>query len=53
MIQLPGGWEIILLVVIIAVIFGGEKAVNSMKSAGKSLYKVKKEVDDIKDLTKK
>ena len=53
MIQLPGGWEIILLVVVIAVLFGGERAINSMKSVGKGIYKVKREVDDIKDITKK
>ena len=49
MIQLPGGWEIILIVIVLAVIFGGEKAVKAMKKAGKEAYKVKKEVDNIKD----
>jgi len=47
--SLPGGWEIILLIIIIAVLFGGPKAINTLKNTGKGLYKVKKEVDDIKD----
>ncbi len=53
MIQLPGGWEIILIVIVVAVIFGGEKAVKAMKKAGQEAYKVKKEVDNIKNITKK
>lgn len=53
MIQLPGGWEVILIVIIIAVLIGGEKTVKAMKKAGKEAYKVKKEVDDIKNITKK
>jgi len=53
MIQLPGGWEMILIVVIIAVLIGGDKAVTAMKKAGKEAWKVKKEVDDIKKISRK
>ncbi|PKL35449.1 MAG: twin-arginine translocase TatA/TatE family subunit [Spirochaetae bacterium HGW-Spirochaetae-1] len=53
MLQIPGGWEIVIIIVIIAVLFGGDKAMNSLKSAGRGIYKIKKEVDDIKDITKK
>ncbi len=51
--SIPGGWELILIIVIIAILFGGSKALNSLKAAGKEAYKVKKEVDDIKNITKK
>lgn len=49
MFQLPGGWEIILIVVIIAVLFGGPKILDGMKDVAKGAYKAKKEIDDIKD----
>ncbi|MCP4135932.1 MAG: hypothetical protein GY754_33495 [bacterium] len=51
--SLPGGWEIVLVIIVIAVLFGGPKAIDSLKNTGKSLYKAKKEIDDIKDITKK
>ena len=44
----PGGWEIIANIAIIIIIFGGGKVVNSMKNAGKEIYRLKKDVDDIK-----
>ena len=53
MFTLPGHWEIILIVVVIILLFSGQKAKETMKSMGKGLYKVKKEIDEIKDLTKK
>lgn len=53
MIHLPGGWEWILIIVLIIVLFGGSRAIDSMKKAGREVYKLKKEVDDIKDISKK
>ncbi len=53
MFQLPGGWEIILIVVIIILLFGGTKAKSAIKKMGKGIYRAKKEVDEITDLTKK
>jgi sec-independent protein translocase protein TatA len=49
MFNLPGGWEIILIVVIVAILLGGSKAINSMKEAARGAYKFKREIDDIKD----
>jgi Sec-independent protein translocase protein TatA len=51
--NLPGGWELIVIVVIIFIFFGGPKAMSAVKEAGKTAFKVKKEIDDIKDITKK
>ncbi len=51
--NLPGGWELIIIVVIVIIFFGGPKILDSLKEAGKTAYKVKKEIDDIKDITKK
>ncbi len=53
MFQLPGGWEIIIIVVIIILLFGGAKAKSAIRKMGQGIYKAKKEVDEIKDLTKK
>jgi len=51
--NLPGGWELIVIVIIIIIIFGGPKIKDAIKEAGKTAFKVKKEIDDIKDITKK
>ncbi len=51
--NLPGGWELIIIVVIIIIFFGGPKFKDAIKEAGKSALKVKKEIDDIKNITKK
>ena len=51
--SLPGGWEVVLVIIVIAILFGGPKAIDSLKSTGKGLYKAKKELDDIKNITKK
>ncbi len=53
MFQLPGGWEIVIIVVIIILLFGGAKAKSTVKKMGQGIYKAKKEVDKITDLTKK
>jgi Sec-independent protein translocase protein TatA len=39
--------------VLIIIIFGGGKAGSTIKKMGQGIYRAKKEVDDIKDLTKK
>jgi len=50
---LPGVWELIIIVALIIVVFGGSKAAASIKNAGREIYKAKKELDDIKDIVKK
>ena len=51
--SLPGGWEIVVVIVIILILFSGSRVKNSIKNIGKGLYKAKKEVDEIKEITKK
>lgn len=51
--SLPGGWEIVVIALIIIFLFNGNKVKESMKNLGKGFYKAKKEVDEIKDLTNK
>lgn len=51
--SMPGGWEILIIVVLLIIIFGGNKAKSAVKNFGKGIYKIKKEVDEIKDITKK
>jgi Sec-independent protein translocase protein TatA len=53
MFQLPGGWEIVIIAVIIIILFSGSRASSTIKKMGQGIYKAKKEVDEIKDLTKK
>lgn len=53
MFQLPGGWEILIIVVIIILLFSGSKAKSTIKKMGQGIYKAKKEVGEITDLTKK
>ncbi len=47
--QIPGGWELLIIIGIGVILFGGGKAAASLKTLGKEVYKVKKDVDDIKD----
>ena len=51
--SLPSGWELILIVIIVLILFGGPKAIGAIKEAGKGAVKLKKEIDDIKDIAKK
>jgi Sec-independent protein translocase protein TatA len=53
MFQLPGGWEIVVILAVIIILFSGGKAKSTIKKMGQGIYKARKEVDDIKDLTKK
>ncbi len=53
MFSLPGGWELVLIIVIIIVLFKGNRAGKIIKDMGKGIYKAKKEVDEIKNITKK
>ncbi len=52
MFNLPGGWELLVIIVIVVVLFGGNKAMDKVKDLGKNVYKAKKEIDDLKDITK-
>ena len=53
MFSLPGHWEIILIVVLIIIVFKGNKAMSTIKDIGSGIYKAKKEINDIKNITKK
>lgn len=44
--------EILFIVVIVLVLFGSNAAMGRIKTMGKELGKVKKELDDIKDTMK-
>jgi len=50
--SLPGGGEWLVIFGIIAFLFGGSKAMSSVKDMGKEVYKLKKDVDDLKDEVK-
>jgi len=50
--NLPGGAEWLVIIGIFALLFGGSKALSSAKDLGKEVYKLKKDVDDIKDEVK-
>ncbi|MFC1668975.1 twin-arginine translocase TatA/TatE family subunit [Spirochaetota bacterium] len=49
----PGWLEVVIIAVIIIVIFGGGKAISSMKNMGREIFKLKSEIDDIKNDIKK
>jgi len=50
--NLPGGGEWLVIIAIIVVLFGGSRAMSSVKDLGKEVYKLKKDVDDLKDEVK-
>lgn len=47
-ISFPGGAEWLVIIGVIVLLFGGSKAMSSVKDMGKEVYKLKKDVDDIK-----
>ena len=57
MFTMPGGWEWIMVMAVIAFLFGGNKALDSLKNTTKDISDIKrdlkKEVDDIKNITPK
>ncbi len=50
--NLPGGGEWLVIIGIIVLLFGGSKAMSSVKDLGKEVYKLKKDVNDLKDEVK-
>lgn len=50
--NLPGGGEWLVIIGIIALLFGGSKAMSSVKDLGKEVSKLKKDVENIKDEVK-
>ncbi len=50
--QMPGGGELLVIIAIIVVLFGSNKALSAAKDLGKEVYKLKKDVDDLKDEVK-
>jgi TatA/E family protein of Tat protein translocase len=49
---MPGGGELLVIIVIIIVLFGSNKALSAAKDLGKEVYKLKKDVDELKDEVK-
>lgn len=47
--NLPGGGEWLVIIAVIALLFGGSRAMSSVKDLGKEIHKLKKDVDDLKD----
>ena len=50
--QMPGGGELLVIIAIIVVLFGSSKAFSTAKDLGKEVYRLKKDVDDLKDEVK-
>jgi len=50
--QMPGGGELLVISAIIVVLFGSNKALSAVKDLGKEVYRLKKDVDDLKDEVK-
>lgn len=50
--QLPGGGELLMIIGIIALLFGGSKAMSSVRDMGKEVSRLKKDVDEVKDSVK-
>jgi len=50
--QMPGGGELLLIIGIALLLFGGDKALAKAKTLGKEVYNLKKDVEDIKEEVK-
>lgn len=50
--NLPGGGEWLVIIGIIALLFGGSKAMSSVKNLGNEVHRLKKDVEDLKDEVK-
>ena len=48
--SMPGWMEIVVIIAILVILFGGPKARDTLSKMGKNVYKVKKEIDDIKKI---
>lgn len=48
---LPGGWELIVIVLVIIVMFGGKKIPELAKGLGKGIKDFKEEMKDVSDDT--
>ncbi|HPV99355.1 MAG: twin-arginine translocase TatA/TatE family subunit [Spirochaetota bacterium] len=49
---MPGMWELIIIVLILVVLFGGSRAMDTIKSLGREVYDIRKRLDDINDIKK-
>ena len=50
--SIPGFWEILIIVLIIIVIFGGNRSMSIIKNLGKEVFDLKKKFKDFDDLRK-
>jgi Sec-independent protein translocase protein TatA len=50
--SMPGIWEIVIIAVILIILFGGNRAMSTIKDLGREVYQLKKKVDDLEDLKK-
>lgn len=48
---LPGGWELIVIVLVIIVMFGGKKIPELAKGLGKGIKEFKEEMNDVSSNT--
>jgi len=47
--RFPQGWQLVILLIVIIVVFGAARLPNAARSLGKSLKIFKKEVQDLRD----
>jgi Sec-independent protein translocase protein TatA len=50
--SMPGIWEIIIIAVVLIILFGGNKAMATVKDLGREVYQLKKKVDGLDDIKK-
>lgn len=48
--SMPGIWELIIILLIIIVLFGGNKAFATIKEMGREVQKIKKKLEDFEDI---
>jgi len=50
--SMPGMWEIIIIAVMLVILFGGNRAMATVRDLGREVYQLRKKVDDINDIKK-
>jgi len=49
---MPGIWEILIIVLILIVIFGGNRSMSIIRDLGKEVFDLKKKLKDLDDIRK-
>mgnify|MGYP000916642628 CR=1 FL=1 len=47
---MPGIWELVIIVLVLIILFGGNKAMSTIRGLGKEVYDIKKKLDDLDDI---